>query len=203
MLVVGIAIPMTTLVVRAAPGAAEPTTPIVAAAAPDGTLLMAQPRLAVDTALLSDDVVTWSGARPAQRERPVMASATATASQDLDPELICMAKIVRHEAANQPRVGQLAVAQLIMNRVHSGKFPTTVCDVANQPGQFFNIAAYNPRRDNAQWETAVAVSREAFAGSAPDVTNGAYFYHAAMQAPNTFFRTRERVLALGDHIFYR
>ena len=121
----------------------------------------------------------------------------------LDPELECMAKVVRHEAANQSRKGQRAVAEIIMNRVRSGRFPATVCGVANQPGQFFETAKYNPRRDNQQWQLAVEVSREVMAGQGENVAEGAYFYHAAYQSPTRFFRGRQQVLAMGDHIFYR
>lgn len=120
-----------------------------------------------------------------------------------DAELECMAKVVHHEAANQTREGQLAVAQLIMNRLESGRFPDTVCSVVNQPGQFFNTASYNPRRSSKTWSTAVDVSREAMVGTTADIIPGALFYHAAYQAPNRFFRTRARAAVLGDHIFYR
>lgn len=176
------------------PGIAEPGAPIQAAPVLITAAVIADPKIAMDRSLLADDIVTWGHDTP-----PLL----APRAEDLDPDLICMAKIVRHEAANQSREGQKAVAQIVMNRVRSGKFRDTVCDVANQPGQFFDIAAYNPRRDTAQWRTAVEVSREVLAGTSPDITNGAYFYHAAYQAPNRFFRSRERVLALGDHIFYR
>lgn len=129
-------------------------------------------------------------------------AATAAASVD-ERELDCMAKVVHHEAANQSRRGQLAVAQLIRNRAESGRFPATICGVVNQPGQFFQTASYNPRRSSAQWAMAVDVSREALSRGSPDVIPGAMFYHAAYQAPTRWFRTRERVAQLEDHVFYR
>jgi spore germination cell wall hydrolase CwlJ-like protein len=121
----------------------------------------------------------------------------------LDPELECMAKVVHHEAANQSRKGQRAVAEIILNRVQSGRFANSVCGVVNQPRQFFETAKYNPSRKTAQWKLAVEVSREVLAGQGEDVAEGAYFYHAAYQAPTRFFRGRQQVLAMGDHIFYR
>lgn len=121
----------------------------------------------------------------------------------LDPQLECIAKVVHHEAANQSREGQLAVAQIIMNRVESGRFPDTPCAVANQPGQFFNTASYQPRRTSPRWAMAVDVAREALEGDASDVSDGAYFYHAAYQPAKPFFRTLTRVTQIGDHIFYR
>ncbi len=116
----------------------------------------------------------------------------------------CIAKVVRHEAANQSKKGQLAVAQLIVNRTRVGsRFGHTACAVVNQPGQFFNTDSYHPDRNSDAWTQAVAVSRDAVQHISPDVTPGALFYHAAYQAPPRFFRSRQRVAVLGDHVFYR
>lgn len=116
----------------------------------------------------------------------------------------CIAKVVRHEAANQSARGQLAVAQLIVNRTRAGsRFGHTPCAVVNQPGQFFDTDSYHPDRKSDAWTRAVAVSRDAMGNVSPAVVPGALFYHAAYQAPPRFFRGRQRVAVLGDHIFYR
>lgn len=175
---------------------AEPGAEIDVAPALINATWVADPGIAADQMLLSDENVTFS-TNDLNNSQPEAQAA------ELSPELECMAKVVRHEAANQSRKGQRAVAEIIMNRVRSGRFPSTVCDVVNQPGQFFDIASYNPRRDTPQWEMAVAVSREVLAGEGENVAEGAYFYHAAYQAPNRFFRGRQQVMAMGDHIFYR
>ncbi len=105
---------------------------------------------------------------------------------------------------NQSEKGQLAVAQLIINRTKAGsRFGHTPCAVVNQPGQFFNTNSYNPDRSSGAWTRAVAVSRDAVQNVSPAVVPGALFYHAAYQAPPRFFRGRQRVAVLGDHIFYR
>ncbi|SNS37107.1 Cell Wall Hydrolase [Sphingomonas laterariae] len=136
---------------------------------------------------------------------PLKTPAVAVAAADPidEAELDCMAKVVHHEAGNQSRDGQLAVAQLIMNRLESGRFADSVCAVVNQRGQFFNTHAYNPKRTTAMWQSAVDVSREAMVGTTADVVPGALFYHATYIAPPRFFRTRQRAGVLGDHIFYR
>ena len=131
------------------------------------------------------------------------ATRTAAAAGPIDAELECMAKVVHHEAGNQSRRGQLAVAQTIMNRIESGRFADTICGVANQPGQFFRTAAYHPDRDSDQWRRAVEVSREARDGESADVAPGALFFGATYASATGFLRTRQRVAALGDHIFYR
>lgn len=149
---------------------------------------------------------------PDRADRDGAAGATATAaaasadpapaSAAVDAELECMAKVVHHEAGNQGRTGKLAVAQLMLNRVESGRFADTLCGVAAQPGQFFDVASYAPRHD-ANWDDSLAIAREARDGRAADVAPGALFFHAAYTATPRFFRSRTRVMTLGDHVFYR
>ena len=184
------------------------TIPMLAASAP------AQQLLAPAT------VPTLQNPRSPQVE-PLPAVQTVTAAipgdQDVAPApqpaivlanqaaaIECIAKVVRHEAANQSEKGQLAVAQLILNRTRAGsRFGRTPCAVVNQRGQFFDTDSYHPDRNNGAWTRAVAVSRDAVENISPQVMPGALFYHAAYQAPPRFFRSRQRVAVLGDHIFYR
>ena len=56
-------------------------------------------------------------------------------------EDILLAKLIFHEAGNQPYAGRVAVAEVVMNRVYSGLFPDNIYDVIYQPGQF----SYNHR----------------------------------------------------------
>ncbi|WP_164156857.1 cell wall hydrolase [Sandarakinorhabdus rubra] len=114
----------------------------------------------------------------------------------------CVAKVVHHEAANQPLKGQIAVAQVLVNRVNKG-FGKDVCAVANQPGQFFRLNRYHPDRDSSSWSRAVDVARAVLAGEARDHSNGALFFHANWASLNGFFRTRTRVASVEDHDFYR
>lgn len=130
---------------------------------------------------------------------PAEAAPLASATDAVDGELSCLAKIVVHEAGNQSRTGQLAVAQVVMNRVRSGRFASTICGVALQRGQFFNVHAYNPPHD-ARWRLALEVSREARQGLSAPVIGNALFFHAAYAGP---FHGRVRVSQIGNHIFYR
>lgn len=99
----------------------------------------------------------------------------------LEPELDCLAKLVHYESAGEPRAGQLTVAEVILNRVRSGRFASTICGVVTQPGQFrgFDPATYDPPRD-ARWETAVAVARDAMQGS---VRRPPYFFARRVPPP--------------------
>jgi spore germination cell wall hydrolase CwlJ-like protein len=123
-------------------------------------------------------------------------------SQAVDAELTCLAKVVVHESGNQPRAGQLAVAQVVMNRVNDsrGRFGRTICGVIMQRGQFFNVHAYNPPRD-LRWFRALEVAREARDGASNQVMEGALFFHSA--SANMSFRGRQRIGRLAGHVFYR
>jgi N-acetylmuramoyl-L-alanine amidase len=158
-----------------------------------------EPKLAYEmsTQITADDVVVDDGINK------VLFKETVATNSQLDDDLVCLAKVIVHEAGNQPRPGQLAVAQLVMNRVGKNKFGETACAVVNQPGQFFRTASFNPRRDTARWANAVEIARQAMAGDGEQVVPGAVFFHAARQPPNRFFRTRERISMVGDHVFYR
>lgn len=160
--------------------------------------------------VISYDVTTLTPAPTVAETQPValaveqqpVVEQTAT----IDPAALdCMAKVVHHEARNQPREGQLAVARTLINRLKAGRFGDSICAVVNQHGQFFDTASYRPNHDSDTWANAVDVSRAVLSGEpeAAAVVPGAIYFRAAYRPANAFFRGRERVGAIGDHIFYR
>jgi spore germination cell wall hydrolase CwlJ-like protein len=176
------------------------------AAALGVVILPASMSLAAErTPMLSYDFTGFSA--PAPLEAPPAANSEnslQTGSAETDQASItCLAKVVHHEARNQPRSGQLAVAQTLVNRLKAGgRFGSTICEVANQPGQYFNTSAYRPRGDES-WDEAVEIARDTLNGEADQVAPGAIFFRAAYSPSNNFFRRRQRVAAVGDHVFYR
>ncbi len=135
---------------------------------------------------------------------PTLETLVAAYSQDtdtVDADTECMAKVVQHEAGNQPLRGKLAVAEVVLNRERSGRFPTTACAVANQPGQFFRTESYHVPRTSARWREAVAIARLAKAGEAAPVVPGALYFHAAYVRPKWAHRTR--IARIAGQIFYR
>ncbi len=140
---------------------------------------------------------------PAPRADPAPSPAPSrpASSGAADAQLTCLARVILYEAGNQSRAGQLAVAQVVMNRVRSPRFPNTICGVINQRGQFSNIRAYRaPGR--TRWRRALAIARDARAGDSAPVVGRALYFHAAHVRPG-FARSRVRVARLGDHDFYR
>jgi N-acetylmuramoyl-L-alanine amidase len=116
---------------------------------------------------------------------------------------VCIAKVVLHEAGNQPRAGKVAVAQTLVNRLRDGRFGDTICDVANQRGQYFDLARYEPARDTDRWADAMDVARDVLSGDSESVAPGAMFFRANYAPANGFFRGRTRVASVGAHVFYR
>lgn len=121
---------------------------------------------------------------------------------ELDRQTECLATAVYFEAKGEPLEGQLAVAQVILNRVEAGRFGASICDVVTAPRQFsFVRGGQMPApRTPASWETARAIAviaaADAWAEIAPDATH----FHAVYVNPGWRMR---RVATVGRHIFYR
>jgi spore germination cell wall hydrolase CwlJ-like protein len=131
--------------------------------------------------------------------------AEAVAAQDtdmVDPDLSCMAAAIYFEAKGEPLAGQLAVADVILNRTKSGRYPTSVCGVVTQPGQFAfvrggripDIAA------NHMYRTAIAVARVAMTDAWESPAPKAMSFHAKRVAPSW---RMTKVASIGNHVFYR
>jgi spore germination cell wall hydrolase CwlJ-like protein len=121
-----------------------------------------------------------------------------------DAEHECLAGAVYFEAKGEPLKGQLSVAEVILNRARSGRFPTTLCGVVKQRGQFSFIRAgrFPPiARASAAWRKAVAIAHIARQDLADGPAPRALFFHARYVAPA--WRGLTRVAAVGNHIFYR
>lgn len=132
-----------------------------------------------------------------------LADAVADQSSEIDDrELRCLAAGVYFESKGEPLAGQLAVAQTIVNRTKSKRFPKSICAVLTQAGQFsFVRGGVVPSAEGRTgWATAVAVAkvaaRELWDGAADD----ALFFHARRVAPGW---RMTKVASIGNHVFYR
>lgn len=116
----------------------------------------------------------------------------------------CLAKAVYFEARGETLEGQLAVAQVIMNRAKSGLYPTTICEVVTQPAQFSFIRnGQFPTIDRASacWHKALAIADIASKHMAQEIGGNVLWYHASYVAPS-WGRRLTRVTQIGTHIFY-
>ena len=121
---------------------------------------------------------------------------------DMSNEMRCLAGAIYFEAKGEPLSGQLAVAEVILNRTKSGNFPKSVCSVVTQRGQFsFVRGGHVPSvPSNRQYRTAIAVARVALADSWDSPASNAMYFHARQVTPGWH---RQQVASIGNHIFYR
>lgn len=158
-----------------------------------------------DAATTSPNDVRTTAPAPAQGLQ-FASLAAAVAGQDIDEgadsELSCLAGAVYFESKGEPLSGQLAVANVIINRTNSGRFPSTICGVVKQPGQFSFIrgGAIPAIRSAAQYRTAMAIAQVAMDKEWDNPTPGALYFHARRVSPGW---GRPRVATIGNHIFFR
>ena len=174
----------------------------------------------VDSALLPQSVIDAAiaeeSAIPQTIEAPIAERDAATRADSL-AELVqrhsatsvsgreaeCLAGGVYFESKGEPLVGQLAVAEVILNRARSGRFPSSICGVILQPSQFSFVrgGAFPPiARSSRQWREAVAIAKIAQDKSWSSGVGKALFFHARHVSPGWRLT---RVASLGNHIFYR
>jgi len=132
-----------------------------------------------------------------------------------DDEMLCLTQAIYHEARGESRDGQLAVANVIINRAMSKKYPSTICGVVFQnadKGRYkcqFTFACdgrSDMGRERTAWNRSAKMAREAFRefqqGERPGVVpNSVLFYHTTAVAPR-WSHTFQRVAAIGSHVFY-
>lgn len=127
------------------------------------------------------------------------------AAETTNGEQTCLANAVYFEARGESLRGQLAVAEVVLNRAASGRFPATLCGVVAQPAQFsFVHHGRIPQADRASeaWHRAVAIARIALQNVAPrELPQSCLWYHAQYVSPGWGHRLAQTA-RIGLHIFY-
>jgi len=123
----------------------------------------------------------------------------------------CLTNAIYFEARGEAERGQMAVAQVIMNRVFSPYYPETVCGVVYQNAHKHNACQFTFACDNVRdvvtepeaWETAKRIARDTLDGKIwlPEIGKATH-YHATYVSP-WWKRTMTKYKTLGIHIFYR
>ena len=167
--------------------------------------LLAAALSAAPSSAAQADASTPAQAEATKQQRPLrdlVISFVDYGNQDAEQE--CLAKAVYFEARSESLDGQLAVAEVVLNRAKSGLYPATICGVVTQPAQFSFIRAGkfpDPDRTTSHWRTAVAIADIAQRELADAVAPNVLWYHATYVAPS-WGRRLNRVAQIGTHIFY-
>lgn len=131
--------------------------------------------------------------------------ADAIAAQDTadaSAEQRCLAGAIYFEARGESFAGQLAVANVIVNRSKSGRFPSDMCAVVKQRGQFsFVRGGEIPTMGNvAAYRTAIAIAKVAIDAAWVSPAGEALYFNTADRRPGG---RMTRVAMIGNHVFYR
>jgi spore germination cell wall hydrolase CwlJ-like protein len=121
-----------------------------------------------------------------------------------DDEQECLVNAVYFEARGESLEGQLAVAEVVLNRSRSGRYPPTICGVVTQRAQFsFVRRGIIPRADrtSAAWRRAVGIAKIAQARGMRLLSDNVLWYHATYVSPS-WGRRLARNTQIGLHIFY-
>jgi len=160
--------------------------------------------------VLSLFLLSWTVHHKLSTSDPIRVSEIT--SQVRERQLSCLAKNIYREAGSEPFEGKVAVAQVVMNRVASGRFPDDICQTIYQKNVFYekvvcqfswvcesntglrpvNSAAYDQSMDVAK-----KVLLEGF--RLPDLKEAMYFHTDDLQVQ----WKQTQVAHIGRHIFYK
>lgn len=127
-----------------------------------------------------------------------------------DSEARCLAQAVYFEARSESLEGQLAVAQVVLNRVADRRYPNSICAVVFQNENRLHHCQFSFACDGRSdtpfearaWDVAQKISYVALEDLWRDVTGDATHYHASYSKP--YWRTHMIATAqYGHHLFYR
>lgn len=133
------------------------------------------------------------------------------AASNLEKERRCLATGIYFEARGETYYGQLAVAEVILNRVASVEYPDTVCEVVFQNAHRRNACQFSfacdgkadRPRDQLAWKKARRIAKYSMMGvPRQPVIGDATHYHADYVAPH-WASAFTQIAKIGKHIFYR
>ena len=133
-------------------------------------------------------------------------------AEDRTRQLACLTKNIYWESASEPFEGKVAVAQVTINRVESGKFAPDICGVVYQKNIVYDkiVCQFSWFCDGsskirpiypAHWKEAEEVAKKVLLENfrLPGLTQAMY-YHATYVNPGWRL---QRVTQIGQHIFYK
>lgn len=138
------------------------------------------------------------------------ATLDATPAAEGDAQWQCLAEAIYFESRGEPLTGQVAVAEVILNRTRDRNYPNTICGVTKQgvgSGRACQFSyACDGRSDvmkSAQARTrSEKLATLMLAGRTHRVTDGATHFHTRAVRPR-WARKMTRTAAIGHHLFYR
>jgi len=120
-------------------------------------------------------------------------------------QIYCLAEAIYFESRGSSLADQAAVADVILNRVESSRYPDTICKVVHQYKQFSYYWDGKSDRmldlDAKASATLLAVQVAKF-GRFRGISEGSLFYHASYINPY-WAKAYQLVGTIGQHKYYR
>jgi spore germination cell wall hydrolase CwlJ-like protein len=122
----------------------------------------------------------------------------------------CLTEALYFEARGETLKGQLAVAEVILNRVDDRRYPDTVCGVVNQGSHRRHACQFSFKCDGRKevftemrsYDRVGKIARIMLDGRERALTKGATHYHTTQVSPG-WARRLTRTARIGSHLFYR
>jgi Cell Wall Hydrolase len=124
----------------------------------------------------------------------------------------CLADAMYYKARGEGTAGQLAIAEVVYNRMHTGEYPRNICGIVfegarQHTGCQFSFTCNGDMqrpKSAAAWRQAERLALRIVTGNLAlgDTTGDATSFHAVEVQPG-WSGTMERTTQIGNHIFYR
>jgi len=121
----------------------------------------------------------------------------------------CLAQAIYYESGSEPLAGRHAVAHVVLNRVKSGLYPTSICEVVYQRNylargcQFSWSCRRHATPSGVRWQQAQEVATLVLAGKSEDTSRGATIFHGRNDRVNYSSKHYQKTAVIGGHTFYR
>jgi len=146
-------------------------------------------------------------------DKPGLAERPPEANTNVDAEILTLARTLYGEARGEPREGIEAVANVILNRVMSNRYPNTIAKVCLQRLQFSCWNDDDPNRkiiaklmpgDNPVFDMVLQIATRAVLGGLPALVIGVLHYHAKQVRPSWVKNSPGATLmaTIGSHLFW-
>lgn len=143
---------------------------------------------------------------PQSADMPNMIKEAALA---VERETRCLTDAIYHEARSESEAGQVAVAEVVLNRVASGRYADTICGVVYQGANRVTGCQFSFTCDGSlkapiepvAWARAERVANDVILGHRRNLVGGATHYHADYVDPY-WASSYGRTTRIGRHIFY-
>ena len=120
-------------------------------------------------------------------------------------EMDCLTKNIYHEAGVEDRAGKVAVAQVTLNRLKSGRWGNDICKVVYAKAQFSWTLSAKKRAEKPKgdlWNQSVEVAHEFVKGKRVQGLESSEFYHTDYISTPKWAKAMSVAHKVGQHIFY-